>query len=130
MIEIVWTTVSVIGLATTVWLLYQTVLDRRALRAAGRNGPGELLARALIRVEALRVAQLAIMVAIGIVALASADGTRSTRIVVLTGLILVAILTTVNALFDRHARGRVDAAIVAIYDAGGIYLDTPKENRQ
>lgn len=131
-IEWVWTISSVIGVLTTSWLLRAAVLDRRELVAAGRNGPGLMLADGLVRAELFRTAVLGLMTLLGVAGIVAPTPPANTtdvvsdlgfRLVAGTTLTVIAVLITVNALLDRRTRYFVDREIARVYEGSGIYAN-------
>lgn len=125
LIEAIWSFVSLGGLAATIWLLREALRDRRIMIEEGRNGPARLLANGIVRTETLRVVQLSVMSALGVIAMilpqAEADSGQDFRVLLGWLLTFVAVVVTGNAILDRKMRLAIEEEIIKIYQQGDDY---------
>lgn len=113
-IEIVWTSVALVGVLINCTAAVDAWRDLRALHALGLNGAREIVARGNIRRELLRIFKQGCFLFVGayFMWLPPATPATATRpnaggIVLVVGLLLASISMDLGALIDRRERIRL-----------------------
>lgn len=68
-LELLWTTLAIVGVTMSVRGLWDAYTDAVTLKASGRNGDGRIIAHQVFRNEGVRLVMLVAFVAIGLAAM-------------------------------------------------------------
>ncbi len=107
-IDIAWTVLAALGLAITLWAMWDAWGDWQLTKAAGLRGPRRIGAFQGFRSEVLRVVMQFIFLLMGLAAIYDSPLASITPL----GFVLVEASIVTGAILDRHTRAR----LIAIYE--------------
>lgn len=119
--EASWSTMALVGLAVTLWGLWDAYGDRRALRDSGKNGARRVVALGNIRREWARTYVLLCFLALGVYQMArppvlAAQPVTRGGIALTLALVLAALVIVVESVLDRRERVNLRVYIDAELD--------------
>lgn len=107
-IEIVWTTVNVLGFLVTLFATGDALGDLRLVRRQAVNGPRRIIARANFRRELMRTLELGLFSIAGMTTLfVGYPSPPQARLITVACLIVGAMMISVSAVMDRIVRYRI-----------------------